>query len=48
MHVIGLAAGPGTTLEIHAQGPGAEEAVGALRTFIERETFDPEPPKDAK
>ncbi len=48
MHVIGLAAGPGTTLEIHAQGPGAEEAVGALRAFIERETFDPEPSKDAK
>lgn len=48
MHVIGLAAGPGTKLQIQAQGPGAEEAVGALRAFIERETFDSEPPKDAK
>ena len=48
MHVIGLAAGPGTELKIQAQGPGAEEAVGALRAFIERETFDAEPPKDAK
>lgn len=48
MHVIGLAAGPGTELKIQAQGPGAEEAVGALRAFIERETFDAEPSKDAK
>jgi phosphotransferase system HPr (HPr) family protein len=48
MHVIGLAAGPGAKLEIQAQGPDAEEAVGALRAFIERETFDPEPSQDMK
>jgi phosphocarrier protein HPr len=43
MHVIGLAAGPGTKLEIKAQGLGAEEAAEALRAFIERERFDEEP-----
>jgi phosphocarrier protein HPr len=47
MHVIGLAAGAGTKLQIKAQGPDAEEAVEVLRAFIERETFDEEPPKDA-
>jgi len=48
MHVIGLAAGSGTKLEIKAQGLDAEEAVEVLRAFIERETFDEDPPEESK
>jgi phosphotransferase system HPr (HPr) family protein len=48
MHVVGLAAEVGTRLDIRAEGPDAEEAVEALRAFIERETFDEESSEDKR
>ena len=47
MHVIGLAAAAGTRLDLRAKGPDAEEAIEALRAFMERRTFDEEPSENA-
>ncbi|MEM8782725.1 MAG: HPr family phosphocarrier protein [Planctomycetota bacterium] len=42
MQIMMLAATQGTALQIHADGPDAEQAVAALKDLVDRKFDDPE------